>query len=515
MSDETIRIFDTTLRDGEQSPGCSMKLSEKVALARQLEKLGVDIIEAGFPIASEGDFESVRAISEEIRETSIAGLARTASADIERAAQALESAVKPRIHTFIATSDIHLEHKLRMSRGQVLEEVRRAVTQARQHCDDVEFSAEDATRSDWDYLVEVFTVALDAGASTLNVPDTVGYTTPIEYHDLIRYLRERVRGSERAIFSLHCHNDLGLAVANSLAAIRAGARQVECTVNGIGERAGNTSLEEVVMALRTRREVYGGLDTKIRAKEIYPASRMLSSITGVAVQPNKAVVGENAFAHEAGIHQDGVLKAAITYEIMTPQSIGRTSNELVLGKHSGRHAFRDRLTELGFEIEGDEFDGAFKRFKALADKKKTIYVEDLEAILAESGKSEEDRFLLEDLAVVSGTFATPTATVELTVDGEVRKTSCMGDGPVDAVYKAIAELTESKGELIQFQVKAITGGMDAQGEVTVTLREGQRRVIGHGAHTDIIVASGKAYVHALNRLEWHKRRRSPDEPKGI
>jgi 2-isopropylmalate synthase len=515
MSDETIRIFDTTLRDGEQSPGCSMKLSEKVALARQLEKLGVDIIEAGFPIASDGDFESVRAIANEIRETSVAGLARTSSADIERAAQALESAEKPRIHTFIATSDIHLEHKLRMSREQVLEEVRRAVTQARQHCDDVEFSAEDATRSDWDYLVEAFTVALEAGATTLNVPDTVGYTTPVEYHDLIGYLRERVPGSERAIFSLHCHNDLGLAVANSLAAIRAGARQVECTVNGIGERAGNTSLEEVVMALRTRREVYGGLDTRIRTDEIYPTSRMLSSITGVAVQPNKAIVGQNAFAHEAGIHQDGVLKAAITYEIMTPQSIGRVSNELVLGKHSGRHAFRDRLAELGFHIEGDEFDDAFKRFKDLADKKKTIYVEDLEAILAESAKSEEDRFVLEDLAVVSGTFATPTATVELTVDGQLRKTSCMGDGPVDAVYKAIVELTESRGELAQFQVKAITGGMDAQGEVTVTLQEGERRVIGHGAHTDIIVASGKAYIHALNRLEWHKRRRSLDEPKGI
>jgi 2-isopropylmalate synthase len=515
MSDEMIRIFDTTLRDGEQSPGCSMNLSEKIALARQLERLGVDIMEAGFPIASEGDFESVRTIAKEIRETSVAGLARTASADIERAAQALESAAKPRIHTFIATSDIHLEHKLRMSREQVLEEVTRAVTQARKYCDDVEFSAEDATRSDWDYLVQVFTVALESGASTLNVPDTVGYTTPVEYHDLILYLRKHVPGSERAVFSLHCHNDLGLAVANSLAAIRAGARQVECTVNGIGERAGNTSLEEVVMALRTRREVYQGLDTRIRATEIYPSSRMLSSITGVPVQPNKAIVGENAFAHEAGIHQDGVLKAAITYEIMTPQSIGRTSNELVLGKHSGRHAFRDRLEELGFQLSDKEFHTAFKRFKALADKKKSIYNEDLEAILADSVKSDEDRLVLEDLAVVSGTFAMPTATVELRVDGERRKTSCMGDGPVDAVYKAIAELTETKSELIQFQVKAITGGMDAQGEVTVTLQEGERRVIGHGAHTDIIVASGKAYVHALNKLEWHKRRRGIDEPKGI
>ncbi len=515
MSEDRIRIFDTTLRDGEQSPGCSMKLGEKVLLARQLEKLGVDVIEAGFPIASVGDFESVRAIAEEIRETTVAGLARTASADIEKAARALEPAVKPRIHTFIATSDLHLEHKLRMSREQVLEEVRRAVTQARQYCDDAEFSAEDATRSEWDYLVEVFTVALEAGASTLNVPDTVGYTTPIEYHDLIQYLREKIPGSEKAVFSLHCHNDLGLAVANSLAAIRAGARQVECTVNGIGERAGNTSMEEVVMALATRREVYDGLETQVRTDEIYPTSRLLSKITGVAVQPNKAIVGENAFAHEAGIHQDGVLKAAITYEIMTPQSIGRVSNELVLGKHSGRHAFRDRLADLGFDVEGDQFDQAFQRFKDLADKKKSIYVEDLEAILAESESSEEDRYLLEDLAVVSGTFATPTATVELTVDGQVRKTSCMGDGPVDAVYKAIVELTESNSELIQFQIKAVTEGMDAQGEVTVTLQEGDRRVIGHGSHTDIIVASGKAYIHALNRLDWHKRRRGPTDLKGI
>ena len=515
MSEDRIRIFDTTLRDGEQSPGCSMKLGEKVLLARQLEKLGVDVIEAGFPIASVGDFESVRAIAEEIRETTVAGLARTASADIEKAARALEPAVKPRIHTFIATSDLHLEHKLRMSREQVLEEVRRAVTQARQYCDDAEFSAEDATRSEWDYLVEVFTVALEAGASTLNVPDTVGYTTPIEYHDLIQYLREKIPGSEKAVFSLHCHNDLGLAVANSLAAIRAGARQVECTVNGIGERAGNTSMDEVVMALATRREVYDGLETQGRTDEIYPTSRLLSKITGVAVQPNKAIVGENAFAHEAGIHQDGVLKAAITYEIMTPQSIGRVSNELVLGKHSGRHAFRDRLADLGFDVEGDQFDQAFQRFKDLADKKKSIYVEDLEAILAESESSEEDRYLLEDLAVVSGTFAMPTATVELTVDGQVKKSSCMGDGPVDAVYKAIVELTESNSELIQFQIKAVTEGMDAQGEVTVTLQEGDRRVIGHGSHTDIIVASGKAYIHALNRLDWHKRRRGPTDLKGI
>ena len=515
MSEERIRIFDTTLRDGEQSPGCSMKLNEKLALARQLQKLGVDVIEAGFPIASDGDFESVRAIAEEIRETSIAGLARTASADIERAAQALEGAAKPRIHTFIATSDIHLEHKLRMSREQVLEEVRRAVTQARQHCDDVEFSAEDATRSEWDYLVEVFSVALDAGASTLNVPDTVGYTTPIEYHDLIRYLCEKVPGSERAIFSLHCHNDLGLAVANSLAAIRAGARQVECTVNGIGERAGNTSLEEVVMALRTRREVYDGLDTRIRTSEIYPASRMLSKITGVAVQPNKAIVGQNAFAHEAGIHQDGVLKAAITYEIMTPQSIGRTSNELVLGKHSGRHAFRDRLAELGFDVEGDEFDEAFKRFKALADKKKTIYVEDLEAILAESG--EVRRRSLRPRRPGGGERDLCHAERDGSADGGRA-------GEEDLLHGRRPRGRCLQGHRQAHREQERAGPVPGEGDHRGHGRPGQRDRHSrgrraardrHGAHTDIIVASGKAYVHALNRLDWHKRRRKVDEPKGI
>ena len=341
--DKRIRIFDTTLRDGEQSPGCSMNLSEKLVLARQLAKLGVDVIEAGFAIASEGDFEAVKAIAAELGGVSIASLARTSREDIERAARALERAKRPRIHTFIATSDIHLQHKLKMGREQVLEEVDRAVRQARGYVGDVEFSAEDATRSSWDYLVQVFGAAVKAGATTLNVPDTVGYTTPVEYHELIRYLRAHVPGADGVIFSLHCHNDLGLAVANSLAAIQAGARQVECTVNGIGERAGNTAMEEVVMALKTRPDVFGGLDTGIRTTEIYPTSRLLSSIIGIPVQPNKAIVGDNAFAHEAGIHQHGVLQAAITYEIMTPQSIGRPSNELVLGKHSGRHAFKDRL----------------------------------------------------------------------------------------------------------------------------------------------------------------------------
>jgi 2-isopropylmalate synthase len=510
-----IRIFDTTLRDGEQSPGCSMNLEEKLALARQLERLGVDVIEAGFPIASEGDFESVKAIAAQVRGTSICGLARTGVEDIERALRALDEAARPRLHTFIATSDIHLDHKLRMSRDQVLAEVDRAVRQARAHCDDVEFSAEDATRSDWDYLVQVFTTAAAAGAGTLNVPDTVGYTQPDEYAALIRHLREHVPGAEDLVFSVHCHNDLGLAVSNSLSAVLAGARQVECTVNGIGERAGNTSMEEVVMAVKTRPDVYAGIDTHIVTSEIYPASRLLASTIGVSVQPNKAIVGDNAFAHEAGIHQDGVLKAAITYEIMTPQSIGRPSNELVLGKHSGRHAFRERLAELGFELEGEAFQEAFRRFKALADAKKTIYNEDLEAIVADAVVRTDERYHLQQVTVLSGTFAKPTATVELVVDGEPRKATALGIGPVDAVFKAIAELIETKSDLERFHVNAITGGMDALGEVSVTVSEDGRKVIGNGADPDIIVASARAYVHALNKLEWHKRRHTVSEPKGI
>lgn len=512
---EIVRIFDTTLRDGEQSPGCSMNLPEKLTLARQLERLGVDVIEAGFPAASEGDFESVRAIANALRDTTVCGLARTGRNDVERAIRALERAARPRVHTFIATSDIHLEHKLRMSRDRVLEEVDRAVRQARSSVDDVEFSAEDATRSDHDFLVQVFRTAVAAGARTLNVPDTVGYTTPDEYAALIRFLREYVTCDEPLVFSVHCHDDLGLAVANSLAAVRAGARQIECTVNGIGERAGNTSMEECVMAMKTRPEVFAGLDTRIRTTEIVPTSRMLSTTIAVPVPPNKAIVGDNAFAHEAGIHQDGMLKAAITYEIMTPQAVGRASSELVLGKHSGRHAFRDRLKELGFAVEGDDFERAFVRFKELADRKKVIYNEDLEAIAADAMISTDDRYVLGELAITCGTFATATATVALTVDGEPRKTTALGVGPVDAIFKAVAALTETRSELIRYLVNAITGGMDAQGEVAVTLGEDGRRVIGHGAHDDILVASAKAYVHALNKLEWHKRRHPAVEPKGI
>ena len=515
MSNNRVLIFDTTLRDGEQSPGCSMNLSEKLALARQLERLGVDVIEAGFPIASPGDFESVQAIAREVRGTRICGLARTGEEDVGRALEALAEAANPRVHTFIATSDIHLEHKLRMNREQVLGEVERAVKQARAQCEDVEFSAEDATRSDWDFLVEVFTTAAAAGATTMNVPDTVGYTQPDEYARLIQHLKERVPNSDALTFSVHCHNDLGLAVSNSLAAVLAGARQVECTVNGIGERAGNTSLEEVVMAIQTRPDVYAGLETQIVTTEIYPSSRLLASTIGVSVQPNKAIVGDNAFAHEAGIHQDGVLKAAITYEIMTPQSIGRPSNELVLGKHSGRHAFRERLDELGFNLDGEAFQEAFRRFKALADAKKSIFNEDIEAIVSDAVVRTDERFRVKDVSILSGTFATPSATVELIIDDEARKATALGIGPVDAIFKAIAELTETKSELERFQVNAITGGMDALGEVSVTVHENGRKVIGNGADPDIIVASARAYVHALNKLEWHKRQHDVSEPKGI
>jgi len=515
LTQAEVRIFDTTLRDGEQSPGCSMNLQEKLALARQLEKLGVDVIEAGFPIASDGDFEAVQAIAQEIQGSIICGLARTGEMDVARAVDAVTPAKHSRVHTFIATSDIHLEHKLRMSREQVLAEVDRAVRQARSSVADVEFSAEDATRSDRDFLVDVFSAAVEAGATTLNVPDTVGYTTPDEYGSLIGYLRERVTGADGVIFSVHCHNDLGLAVANSLSAVRAGARQVECTVNGIGERAGNTSLEEVVMAIKTRADEFAGIELGINSQEIYPSSRLLSSVTGVQVQPNKAIVGDNAFAHEAGIHQDGVLKAAITYEIMTPESIGRASNELVLGKHSGRHAFRDRLEELGFEVEGDEFERAFKRFKDLADAKKVIYNEDLEAIVADSVQASDDRYGFSSLVLSCGSDAPPSAAVVLEVDGERAETKASGVGPVDAIFKAISDLTLTKSELVQYQVHAVTAGLDAQGEVSVTIEEEGRRVIGNGVHEDVMVASAKAYVHALNKLEWHKSRRDVDAPKGI
>jgi len=494
-----IKIFDTTLRDGEQSPGASMNVDEKIQVARQLKKLGVDIIEAGFPIASPGDFEAVNRIAKEVKGIVVAGLCRARDEDIERAAEALAPAEQKRIHTFIATSDIHLKYKLRMNREQVIESAVKAVKKAKQYTDDVEFSAEDATRSDWDYLCKVTEEVIKAGATTVNIPDTVGYTIPQEYGELIEYLMNKVPNIDKATISIHCHNDLGLAVANSLTAILKGAGQVECTINGIGERAGNAAMEEIVMALKVRGDFFKA-DTGIVTQELYRTSRLVSKITGMVVQPNKAIVGANAFAHEAGIHQDGVLKERTTYEIMRPQDIGIPSSKIVLGKHSGRHAFKTRLEELGFSLTEEEINRAFERFKRLADQKKYIFNEDIEALVSDEVLRITEVYQLVDLEVSSGTKKKPTATVRMKINGEEKEISVSGDGPVDAVYKAITELTDSKAELNKFEIKAITGGTDALGEVTVILEEGGHTVRGHGSDTDIIVASAKAYINALNKL---------------
>lgn len=494
-----IKIFDTTLRDGEQSPGASMNVDEKIQVAKQLKKLGVDIIEAGFPIASPGDFEAVNRISQEVKGVVIAGLCRARDEDIERAAEALKPAEQKRIHTFIATSDIHLKYKLRMDREQVLEAAIKAVKKARQYTDDVEFSAEDATRSDWDYLCKVTEEVIKAGATTVNIPDTVGYTIPQEYGELIEYLMNKVPNIDKATISVHCHNDLGLAVANSLTAILKGAGQVECTINGIGERAGNASMEEIVMALKVRNDFFKA-DTNIVTQEIYRTSRLVSKITGMIVQPNKAIVGANAFAHEAGIHQDGVLKERTTYEIMRPEDIGIPSSKIVLGKHSGRHAFKARLEELGYSLSEEELNRTFERFKKLADQKKYIFNEDIEALVSDEVLRITEVYQLIDLEVSSGVNKKPTATVKLKINGEEKELTITGDGPVDAVYKAITELTGSKAELNKFEIKAITGGTDALGEVTVILEEAGHTVRGHGSDTDIIIASAKAYINALNKL---------------
>jgi 2-isopropylmalate synthase len=501
---EQIRIFDTTLRDGEQSPGFSMNINEKVRMARQLEKLGVDVIEAGFPVASQGDFEAVRMIARAVTDIQVAGLARANERDIDRAWEAIRDARRPRIHTFISTSDIHLTHQLRKSRDEVLSMTAAAVKRAKSYTDNVEFSAMDATRSDRDYLCRVIEAAIDAGATTVNIPDTVGYAIPSEFGALICYLREKVPNIDRAVISVHCHNDLGLATANAIAAVLNGARQIECTVNGIGERAGNTSLEEVVMILYTRRE-HIRLITGIITTEIYNTSKLLTRITGVAVQPNKAIVGANAFAHESGIHTDGLLKDKITYEIMTPASVGVTKSTLVLGKHSGRHAMKDELQKRGYELSDDMVNKIFERFKELADKKKDLYDEDLETIVAEIVLRAPEKYKLINVNVVSGSFAIPTSTVQMEVDGELIKDVGMGDGPVDAAFKTIAKITRTKSTLLKYSVDAITGGTDAQGVVTVRLEEDGREIVGRGAHNDIIMASVLAYLNALNRLEHIKQ----------
>ena len=497
---KTVRIFDTTLRDGEQSPGATMNVEEKIQVAKQLARLNVDIIEAGFPIASQGDFEAVQRVAAEVGGVTIAALARTRDEDIDRAAQAIKPAESGRIHTFLATSDIHLKFKLRMSREEVLETAVRSVKRARNYTDDVEYSAEDATRSDWDFLCRITEEVIKAGATTVNIPDTVGYTVPFEYAELIEYLFNKVPNIDKAVISVHCHNDLGLAVSNSLAAVLKGAGQVECTINGIGERAGNASMEEIVMALKTRHN-YFKADTRIVTQEIYKTSRLVSKISGILVQPNKAIVGDNAFAHEAGIHQDGFLKERSTYEIMRPETIGIPTSKLVLGKHSGRHAFKERLKALGYELSEEDLNKAFDRFKTLSDQKKYIFDEDIETLVTQEISKIGEIYELMDVAYESGIGKNPTAVVALSIRGERKETQGRGDGPVDAVYHAIQALTGTRSNLEKFEIKSITGGTDALGEVAVTLQEGGRVVRGAGADTDIIVASARAYVNALNKLE--------------
>ncbi len=508
MTQNQLIIFDTTLRDGEQSPGAAMTKEEKLRIARQLEKLGVNVIEAGFAAASPGDFDAIRAIAEAITESTVCSLARANENDIRRAGEAIQPAKKRRIHTFIATSPIHMQNKLRMTPEQVLERAVQAVKWALEYTDDVEFSAEDAVRSDMDFLVQVFDAVIAAGAKTINVPDTVGYSVPQQWGERMAQLIARVKDADKVVWSTHCHNDLGMAVANSLSAVLAGARQVECTINGLGERAGNASLEEVVMAVKTRRDVFQ-LDTTIDTTQIVTASKLVSTITGYPVQPNKAIVGANAFAHESGIHQDGVLKHRETYEIMRAEDVGWGANKLTLGKLSGRNAFRTRLTELGITLESDDaLNAAFARFKELADKKSEIFDEDIQALVSDNVVNEES-FKLSYLHVASQTGETPHAEVAVAENGIERRADAVGGGPVDAAFKAIEKIVNSGAELLLYSVNNITSGTDAQGEVTVRLSKGGRIVNGQGADTDIVIASAKAYLNGLNKLHANAERAHP------
>ncbi len=503
-----VIIFDTTMRDGEQSPGASMNIEEKLRLAELLERMKVDVIEAGFPVASNGDFVAVNEVSKLLRESVVCGLARASRRDIDRAAEALEPAKRKRIHTFISTSPLHMKHKLQMEPEAVHEAVIDSVTYARRFSDDVEWSPEDGSRTEHDFLCRTVESAIAAGAGTINIPDTVGYATPDEFAALIEMLFNRVPNIDKAIVSVHCHNDLGLAVANSLAAIGAGARQVECTVNGLGERAGNAAMEEIVMALKTRpdRMPYTtGIDTT----HIIKASRLVSAITGFTVQPNKAIVGANAFAHEAGIHQDGMLKHAGTYEIMTPESVGLVESKLVMGKHSGRHAFKKKLEELGYEVGDNALQEAFARFKELADKKKDVYDEDIAAIVDDQVGHGEDRIRFVSLYVVAGSTGPQKADLVLEIDGEEVAATATGNGPVDATFNAIGALFPHESVLQLFQVHAVTGGTDAQAEVTVRLEENGRTVNGQGADTDTLVASARAYINALNKLLVKREKTAP------
>ena len=510
MTKEQLLIFDTTLRDGEQSPGAAMTREEKLRIARQLEKMRVDIIEAGFPAASPGDFESVRAIAEAIKDSTVCGLARANEKDIGRAGEAIKPAMRGRIHTFIATSPIHMKMKLRMEPEQVIEQAVKAVQWARQYTDDVEFSPEDAGRSETDFLCRVLEAVIKAGAKTLNIPDTVGYNIPQAWGELFKTLRERVPNADKAIWSTHCHNDLGLAVANSLSAVLNGARQVECTINGLGERAGNAAVEEIVMAVRTRKDLFP-VETRIDATQIVPASRLVSQITGYVVQPNKAIVGANAFAHESGIHQDGVLKHRETYEIMRAEDVGWNTNKLTLGKLSGRNAFKTKLAELGIELASEEaLNTAFTKFKELADKKREIFDEDLQALVSdEMVTAEVEHYKLVSSKFHSETGEEPRAELTLSVGGVERKADSNGSGPVDAALRAIESVAGSGSSLLLYSVNAITTGTDAQGEVTVRLSKDGRIVNGQGADTDIIVASAKAYLNALNKLHAGPERVNP------
>jgi 2-isopropylmalate synthase len=500
MSNNKVIVFDTTLRDGEQSPGATMNIAEKVRIANRLEELGVDVIEAGFPAASQGDFDAVSEVAKKATKAQIAGLCRANKSDIDRAWDAVKHAKYPRIHTFIATSDLHMKYKLNMEPEKVIEKAVEAVKYAKSFTDNVEFSAEDGSRSDKDFLCKVVEAVIDAGATTVNIPDTVGYALPDEYGELIKYIMDNTPNIDKAVISVHCHNDLGLATANTLSAVKAGARQVEVTINGIGERAGNTSMEEFVMTLNTRNEDLG-LETNIDTTKIYPTSRLVSMITGIIIQPNKAIVGANAFAHESGIHQDGVLKNPMTYEIMKPETVGLSSNKMILGKHSGKAAIKSKLEEMGYSLSDDEVAMVTKEFKDLCDRKKEIHDEDLEALVNEGVLRIEDLYRLDYIHVSTGTTIFPTASVKMLVEGKEFIEFSDGTGPIDAVFNAISKVVGKQPELLRYSITALTGGTDAQGEVTVRLKDDNGKIaLGKGAHPDILTASARAYINGLNRL---------------
>src|SRR3989338_8057799 len=507
MGEEKIIIFDTTLRDGEQCPGASPNINDKIEIAKQLAILGVDVIEAGFPVSSPGHFEAVKRVAKEVRGPIICGLARAIPKDINASYNAVRSAHRPRIHVFLATSKIHMKYKLKKAEDEILRLAVAAVKLARNKCEDVEFSPEDASRTEDKFLYKVVDAVIKAGARTVNIPDTVGYSTPYEFSEIIKGMRQNVVGIEKAVISVHCHNDLGLGVANSLLAVLNGARQVECTINGLGERAGNASLEEIVMTIRTRSDIFKGIKTCINTKEIFKTSRLVSKLTGMPVQPNKAIVGANAFAHESGIHQDGVLKESLTYEIMRPEDVGVMGTNLVLGKHSGRHAFKERLKALGFILKEEKLEKAFDRFKELADKKKQIYDEDLETIVNEEISKIPEELKLVHFYIASGDRIKPTATIAIKYKGKFFESTSNGDGPVDACYRAIDKVIKIDGKLIDYQIKSVTSGKDALGEVSIKIGRKSDVVSGRGASTDIIEASIKAYINAVNRLlhkESHK-----------